>query len=128
MNIFANSGKKSKNGTIWTKYHQACCDIFPQRNPRFESSESLLERAEVIRKWMRMIIKQNPLKNSSDIDNIKGYSFDGGYNFGDTKLDISYSDSNRKNSYDFFSQYSNINAANLTTENRTVTVTLSFNL
>jgi len=72
--------------------------------------------------------KQNPLKNSSDIDNIKGYSFGGGYNFGDTKLDISYSDSNRKNSYDFFSQYSNINAANLTTENRTVTVTLSFNL
>ena len=62
MNILANSGKKSKNGTMWTKYHQACCDIFPQRNPRFESSESLLERAEVIRKWMRMIIKQNPLK------------------------------------------------------------------
>jgi hypothetical protein len=72
--------------------------------------------------------EQSPLKNASDIENVEGYSFGGGYNFGDTKLDISYSDSSRNNSYNFYSQYSNINAAGLITNNKTITATLTLNL
>jgi len=47
---------------IWEAYHKACCEIFPKSEPRFESSEILLERAEVIRKWMRLVIQQEPLE------------------------------------------------------------------
>lgn len=72
--------------------------------------------------------EQNPLKNASDIENITGYSLGGGYNFGGTKLDISYSDSSRNNSYDFYAQYNNINAANLTANNKIITATLTLNL
>jgi hypothetical protein len=72
--------------------------------------------------------EQNPLKNASDLENITGCSFGGGYHFGNTKFDISYSDSNRNNSYNFYSQFSNINAANLMTNNRKITATLTLNL
>ena len=72
--------------------------------------------------------EQSPLKNASDIENTIGYSFGGGYHFGNTKFDISYSQSSQNTAYDFYSQFSDINAANLTTNNSKITATLTLNL
>ena len=72
--------------------------------------------------------EQSPLKNASNLENTTGYSFGGGYLFGNSKLDISYSKSNLNTAYDFYSQFSNINAANLTTNNSKITATLTLNL
>jgi len=72
--------------------------------------------------------EQSPLKNASDLENTTGYSFGGGYHFGNSKFDLSYSKSNQNTAYDFYSQFSNINAANLTTNNSKITATLTLNL
>ena len=73
-------------------------------------------------------LEQNPLKNASDLEHIDGYSFGGGYHFGNTKFDLSYSESSQNNTYNFYSQFSNINAASLTNNNSKITATLTLNL
>ena len=72
--------------------------------------------------------EQSPLKNASELENTTGFSFGGGYYFGNTKFDLSYSKSSQNTTYDFYSQFSNINAANLTTNNSKITATLTLNL
>ena len=72
--------------------------------------------------------EQSPLKKGSNIENITGYSVGGGYHFGNTKLDLSFSNSNRDTAYNFYAQFNAINAAKLTTDNKTITATLTFNL
>ena len=72
--------------------------------------------------------EQSPLKNGLNTENITGYSVGGGYHFGNTKIDLSFSDRNRDTRYNFYTQFNNIKAATLTTDNRTITATLTFNL
>ena len=72
--------------------------------------------------------EQSPLKNASNLENTTGYSFGGGYLFGNTKLDLSYSKSSQNTTYDFYSQFSNISAANLTNNNSKIMATLTLNL
>ena len=71
--------------------------------------------------------EQNPNKTAIDSDNLEGYSFGGGYNFGDMKIDLSYSDNNRTSVYNFYPQF-NVNATDLNIDNKTITATLTFNL
>ncbi len=72
--------------------------------------------------------EQSPNKNTMNSDDLKGYSFGGGYNFGVTKIDISYSDNNRTGSYNFYPQFNNVNPTNLKQDNKTITATLTFSL
>lgn len=76
--------------------------------------------------------EQSPDKNAIDSDNVKGYSFGAGYNFGNTKLDFSYSNNTRSALYDFYPQYKQpnayVNPADLTIDNRILTATLTFSL
>ena len=71
--------------------------------------------------------EQSPDKLALDSDNLKGYSFGGGYNFGNFKLDFAYSDNNRTAPYNFYSGF-NVNSANLSTNNRFFTSTVTINL
>ena len=70
--------------------------------------------------------EQSPDKNAIESDNNKGYSFGVGYKFGNTKLDFSYQNSSRTALYDFYPQYNEANAADLTIDNRIISVTLTF--
>ena len=71
--------------------------------------------------------EQSPNKTAIDSDNLEGYSFGGGYHFGNMKIDLSYSDTNRTGIYNFYPQF-NVNPADLKLDNKTITATLTFNL
>ncbi|WP_375240516.1 OmpP1/FadL family transporter [Polaribacter sp.] len=71
--------------------------------------------------------EQSPDKMALDSDNLEGYSFGGGYNFGNFKLDLAYSNNNRTSPYNFYSGF-NVNAADLDIDNRFFTATVSINL
>ena len=61
-------------------------------------------------------------------DDLKGYTFGLGYNFGNVKLDLSYENSNRTDVYDFYPEYNEINATELDIDTSKVTATLVFNI
>lgn len=72
--------------------------------------------------------EQSPDKLAIDSDNLQRYAVGLGYSFGNTRLDITYSDSNRTGSYDFYPQYNEVNAADLdfNTQNLTASISISF--
>jgi long-subunit fatty acid transport protein len=71
--------------------------------------------------------EQSPDTQALASDNLKGYSFGGGYNFGNFKLDFAYSSNNRTAPYNFYQGF-NVNSANLSTNNRLFTTTVTINL
>ena len=72
--------------------------------------------------------EQNPLKTALDSDNLKGYSFGGGYNFGNFKIDFSYSDNNRTAFYNSYPQFPEVNSTELAISNKVFTGTVTINL
>jgi long-subunit fatty acid transport protein len=71
--------------------------------------------------------EQSPDKLALASDNLEGYSFGGGYNFGNFKLDFAYSDNNRTAAFNFYPGF-NVNSANLAIDNKVFTATVSINL
>jgi long-subunit fatty acid transport protein len=71
--------------------------------------------------------EQSPDTQALASDNLKGYSFGGGYDFGNFKLDFAYSDNNSTAPYNFYPGF-NVNSANLSTNNRFFTSTVTINL
>lgn len=71
--------------------------------------------------------EQSPDKKAISSDNLKSYSFGGGYNFGNMKLDISFTDNNRTSIYNFYPQY-NVNPSELQIDNKTISATITFAL
>ena len=71
--------------------------------------------------------EQDPYKTDLETDNLKGYSLGAGYNFGNFKLDFSYSDNNKTAAYNFYSGF-NVDSADLTLDNRVFTGTLTISL
>jgi len=71
---------------------------------------------------------QSPDAFAKTSDNIKGYSYGAGYNFGNVKLDFAYQNKTNTQLYDFYPQYNQINASELKIDNRILTATLSINL
>ena len=69
-------------------------------------------------------LSENSINNFSDIE---GYSFGGGYNFGNFKLDFSYSNSNKTSLYNFYNGF-NAAPASLAIDNSVFTTTLTLNL
>lgn len=72
--------------------------------------------------------QKSPYQDALSSDDLKGYSLGFGYNFGNVKLDLSYENSNRTDVYDFYPQYSEVNAAELDFDTSKVTATLVFNI
>jgi hypothetical protein len=72
--------------------------------------------------------EQSPDANAIESDNTKGYSFGAGYSFGNTKLDFAYQNKSNTQQYNFYPQYSQVNAAELNIDNRIITATLTINL
>jgi long-subunit fatty acid transport protein len=71
--------------------------------------------------------EQSPDRFAFSSDNLEGYSFGGGYNFGNFKLDFAYSDNNRTAPYNFYAGF-NVDSANLLIDNKVFTATVSINL
>ena len=71
--------------------------------------------------------EQSPYKNKTTIGDLAGYSAGFGYNFGATKLDVSYATFKRDTNQGLFEQ-GLTDGATINSKNNTVTVTLLFEL
>jgi long-subunit fatty acid transport protein len=71
--------------------------------------------------------EQSPYKNKTTIGDLAGYSAGFGYNFGGTRLDLSYASFRRDTQQGFFEQGLTDGAA-INSKNNTVTLTLLFEL
>ena len=71
--------------------------------------------------------EQSPYKNKTTVGDLTGYSTGFGYNFGGTKLDLSYASFSRNNQQGFFEQ-GLTDGAKINSKNNTVTLTLLFEL
>jgi long-subunit fatty acid transport protein len=71
--------------------------------------------------------EQSPYKNNWTVGNLRGYSVGVGYNFGDTKLDVSYNRNERTTNQGFFQQ-GLTDGAKIKSVNNTVALTLLFEL
>lgn len=71
--------------------------------------------------------EQSPYKNKTTLGDLKGYSGGIGYNFGSTKLDLSYAYAKRDSQQGFFSQ-GFTDGAKINAINNTVSLTLLFEL
>ncbi|CAA0217259.1 OmpP1/FadL family transporter [Tenacibaculum maritimum] len=71
--------------------------------------------------------ENSPYKNALDSDNLKGFSAGLGYNFGNTKIDLSYSNSKYTSPYYIYDSR-NANPSELTMDNSRITGTISFNI
>lgn len=71
--------------------------------------------------------EQSPYKDKKTVGDLTGYSTGLGYNFGNTKLDLAFSHSERDSQYQFFQQGLTDRAA-INAINNNVTLTLAFEL
>lgn len=71
--------------------------------------------------------EQSPDKAAIASDNLEGYSFGAGYNFGNFKLDFSFTDNNKTGVYNFYQGF-NINSTNLDINNKIFTATITLAL
>ncbi len=67
-------------------------------------------------------------RTAIESDNLRGYSFGFGYNFGSVKLDFSYTDYRNTSIHDFYPESKSINPAELQNGNKRVFGTLTINL
>jgi len=71
---------------------------------------------------------ESPYKNLIFSDDQETYSFGLGYNFGSIKLNLAYRKSNKREQYNFYPQYNQIEAAQLAIDNTVATIGLSVNI
>jgi len=71
--------------------------------------------------------EQSPYKDTTIVGDLTGFSGGLGYNFGATKVDVSYSSSQRKSQQSFFSQ-GFTDGASINTKINTVSLTVLFEL
>lgn len=69
--------------------------------------------------------EESPYKNESSIGDLTGYSLGLGYNFGTTRLDLTYDNSERETNYQLF-DVGLTDSVNLNTDNTNFTLSLSF--
>lgn len=80
-----------------------------------------------LRAGLRM--EESPDANALNSDNLEGYSLGLGYNFGNFKFDLAYSNNNRTGIYNFYPQYpSQVRPADLNIDNTMITAGVSFSL
>ncbi len=114
----------------------------PENDPYFSDTNSymnsVLDKTNEIRvgaeyKIERLSLRagyryeQSPYKNKTTVGDLTGYSGGLGYNFGSTKVDLSYSSSARNSQQGFFNQ-GFTDGAKINTINNNVSLTLLFEL
>ena len=72
-------------------------------------------------------MEESPYNDESTIGDLTGYSLGLGYNFGNTKLDLTFDRAERETNHQLF-DIGLTDSANLNTENTNLTLSLSFNL
>ena len=72
-------------------------------------------------------LEESPYKNESAIGDLTGYSLGLGYNFGNTKLDLTFDSFERETNYQLFNA-GLTDSANINADNTNITLSLSFNL
>ncbi|AUC82233.1 OmpP1/FadL family transporter [Lacinutrix sp. Bg11-31] len=71
--------------------------------------------------------EESPYKNGKTVGDLNGYSLGLGYNFGNTKLDLTYDDYNQSKEYQLYST-GLTDAASIDANNSNITLTLGFRL
>ena len=71
--------------------------------------------------------EESPYENESFVGDLTGYSFGLGYNFGNTRLDLTFDTSERDTNYQLFDA-GLTDSVNLNTNRDNITLSLSFNL
>lgn len=72
--------------------------------------------------------QQSPDANAIDSDNLQSYSAGLGYNFGNFKVNLAYSNNNRTGLYNFYPQFPQVDAAEIEIDNTMVTVGIAVSL
>ena len=72
--------------------------------------------------------EESPYTNTVLSDNLETYSFGLGYNFGSIKLDLAYRKNNKNEQYNFYSQYNQVEPAQLDIDNTVITIGFSVNI
>ena len=72
--------------------------------------------------------QQSPYMDAPVTNDVTGFSAGIGFNFGNVKLDIAYETSKKYDSYDFYSQYDEVDTTDLKIDNSKVTATIVFKI
>ena len=73
--------------------------------------------------------EESPYKNALDGDNISGFSLGLGYNFGNVKFDLSYTNSENNSPYHIYNSTAvNVDPIELTTDTSRISGTITFSL
>jgi long-subunit fatty acid transport protein len=121
---YSNTKFKPENDTYFRGLNSNINSLLSSTNELHIGAEYKIE-AWSLRGGYRY--EQSPYKNKTTIGDLTGYSTGIGYNFGGTKLDLSYATFKRDTKQGFFDQGLTDGAA-INTKNNTVTLTLLFEL
>ena len=72
-------------------------------------------------------LEESPYKNTATVGDLNGFSLGLGYNFGNSKLDLAYENTEQKRTQQLY-QSGTLDAASLNNKNSIVTLTLSLDL
>ncbi|SDR67496.1 Long-chain fatty acid transport protein [Polaribacter sp. KT25b] len=123
---YTNKNYKSINlsGADFSAENQSFQDNYRNTNNFNLGTEWRFDRFSIRGGYM---FEQNPDKSAIDSDNLEGYSLGAGYNFGNFKLDFSFTDNNKTSVYNFYQGF-NVNPTNLDLNNKIFTTTLTLAL
>lgn len=121
---FGNTQFKPENDSYFSGINKAISNLLTSANELRIGAEYRIQ-AWSLRGGYRY--EQSPYKNKTTIGDLTGYSTGVGYNFGGTKLDLSYATFKRDSKQGFFDQ-GFTDGATILSNNNTVTLTLLLEL
>jgi hypothetical protein len=124
MKDYSNTKFKPENDSYFSDVNSNMNSILDKTNEVRVGAEYKIERLS-LRAGYRY--EQSPYKNKTTVGDLKGYSGGLGYNFGSTKVDLSYSSVERNSQQSFFNQ-GLTDSAKINSINNNVSLTLLFEL
>lgn len=121
---YSNTKFKPENDVYYTRINNAMSDILDNTSELRIGAEYKIKLLS-LRAGYRY--EQSPYKNKTTIGDLIGYSGGFGYNFGSTKVDLSYAYAKRTSQQGFFAQ-GLTDGANIDAVNNNVSLTLLFEL
>ncbi|MFV5686770.1 OmpP1/FadL family transporter [Flavobacterium sp. GB2R13] len=124
MKDYSNTKFKPENDSYFRDVNSYMNSVLNKTNEVRVGAEYKIEQLS-LRAGYRY--EQSPYKNKTTVGDLTGYSGGLGYNFGSTKVDLSYSTAKRNSQQGFFSQ-GFTDGAKINTMNNNVSLTLLFEL
>lgn len=121
---FSNTKFKPTSNTYFNQQNNAMSNLLTRANTYRIGGEYKIKQFS-LRGGYRF--EESPYKNGETIGDLTGYSFGLGYDFGNTVLDIAYSNSKQERNDQFF-DVGFTNSANIDRTNSNITLSLSFKL